>query len=216
MLVTQAKLDIIKGKNQDAVTLLWSVLNLDTNYLPAYSQLYQLSNQGFGTEKFVNHVEKILIAQPDRSTMRNLLADTYLQNGQRDKAIFHYQKLQQLKHYPNAAAVLNNLAFMAIDQDLSKALDLVNQGLAIAPKSASLLDTKGWITAQQGQYDQALELLRQAYSTDSNDPSIRYHIAYTLNKLGRVNEAKLTLEQAFDLNIPFIEAEAAKSLQQSL
>jgi len=215
-MVAQAKLDIKFKKYQNAFTLLWDALSIEASYFPAYGQLYQLSNMGTGTEKFVTHLESVLAKDSDKHLYRNLLADTYLQNGYIDKSIYHYEQLLTLTNYPNMPAVLNNLAFITIPSNLEKALELVEKGLIIAPKSASLIDTKGWIIANQGKYHDALVLLRQAYSMDSNDPAILYHLAYTLKKLGRIDEAKTEVASAFLLDVPFIESADAKALQTSL
>ena len=216
VMVAQAKLHIQVKKYQAAYTLLWDTLAIETEYFPVYAQLYQLSNIGTGTEKFIAHVESLLSRNSDKHLLRNLLADTYLKNDKRDKARHHYEQLLLLNDYPNKSAVLNNLAFITMGNNLEKALQLVEQGLQISPKSASLVDTKGWIVANQGKYDEALVLLRQAYSMDSNDPAIRYHLAYTLHKLGRIDEAKTELGNAFLLNVAFIESADAKTLQSSL
>lgn len=216
VMLAQAKLDIKLKKYQAAFTLLWETLAIEASYFPAYAQLYQLSNIGTGTEKFIIHVESLLSKNSDKHLFRNLLADTYLQNTQIEKAKYHYEHLLSLNDYSNMPAVLNNLAFITMGNSLEKALALVEKGLQISPKSASLVDTKGWIVANQGKYDEALELLRQAYSMDSNDPAIRYHLAYTLNKLGRIDEAKTELNNAFLLNVVFLESEDAKALQANL
>jgi putative PEP-CTERM system TPR-repeat lipoprotein len=216
VMLAQAKLYIKLDRLQAANKLLWAALEIQPNYFAAYGQLYQLSNLGTGTDKFVAHIESLLSKEQNKHLYRNLLADTYLQNAQIEKATEHYQILVELDKYPNMSAVLNNLAFITMRSDIKEALTLVERGLLISPKSASLIDTKGWILANQQKYDDALVLLRQAYSMDSNDPAIRYHLAYTLQKLGRLEEAKNELEKAFSLNIPFIESDAAKKLQLSM
>lgn len=215
VLVAQAKLHISNQKPAPASKLLWSVLAINDKYFPAYAQLYQLSKLGFESEKYEAHLEKRLLKEPNQHLLRNLLADSYLQNKRPDEAEKHYKQLIKIEGYKNIAAVLNNLAFITIEIDLKQALLLVEKGLVIAPKSASLVDTKGWILVKQGQHEAALTLLRQAYSLDSNDPSIRYHLAYTLHKMNRTDEAKKELKQAFALDIPFIESTDAKALLNS-
>ena len=216
VLVERAQIYIAQNNDDAAQTLLWKAIKNDQNYLPAYAQLYQLSNRQVGTQQFTQHIEARLTQDSSNHILRNLVADTYLQNSQRIKALGHYRILQTATQYPNMAAVLNNLAFILIEQDLTEALTLVERGLAFDPKSANLVDTKGWITAKQGNYSQALELLRQAYSMNSNDPNIRYHLAYTLHKLGRSEEAKQELNQAFKLDLPFSQETQAKSLLEEL
>jgi Flp pilus assembly protein TadD len=51
---------------------------------------------------------------------------------------------------------------------------------------------------------------------NSNDPSIRYHLAYTLDKLNRKPEAKRELQQALAMDIAFPQSQAAQALLDSL
>ncbi|MGJ8680282.1 tetratricopeptide repeat protein, partial [Paraglaciecola sp.] len=164
VLVALGKLEIQLGKYNEASVRLWNVLNIDQDYVPAYGQLYQLSNKGVGTERFIKRLNASLEKSPDNHLFRNLLADTYLQNGFNEEAFSQYKILSEVENYANLAPVLNNLAFLTIDADLGKALSLVERGLGLAANSVSLIDTKGWILALQGNYSEALELLRQAYS----------------------------------------------------
>jgi putative PEP-CTERM system TPR-repeat lipoprotein len=216
VMVAQAKLYIQLKEYQKAYILLWDTLAIEASYLPAFSQLYQLSNIGKGTRKFITLLENLLSNNSDNHLIRNLLADTYLLNHEFDNASSHYNKLLALHEYANKSAVLNNLAIVTMEDNLEGALQLVEQGLQISSKSPDLIDTKGWILANQGKYNEALVLLRQAFSMNSNDPAIRYHLAYTLHKLGRKEEAKKELESAFALNLPFIESAKAKALKDQL
>lgn len=216
VMVAQGKLYIQLKEYQKAYTILWDTLAIEASYFPAYSQLYQLSNLGVGAEKFMTHLENLLSSNKDKHLIRNLLADTYLLNHEFDKARTHYQKLLTIQDYINKSSVLNNLAIVTMADNLEEALRLVEQGLKLSPKSPDLVDTKGWIIAHQGKYNEALVLLRQAFSMNSNDPAIRYHLAYTLHKLGRIAEAKNELESAFALNLPFIESANAKALKNKL
>jgi Flp pilus assembly protein TadD len=113
-------------------------------------------------------------------------------------------------------AVLNNLAVTEVVQDPDSALLLIKRALDLAPKSASLLDIYGWVLAEQGKYDDALLVLRQAYSMYLNDPSIRYHLAYTLKQLASAPEAKAEIEQALALDQVFYDEDEAKALLESM
>ena len=117
---------------------------------------------------------------------------------------------------PNKAFLLNNLANIYAKHDADKALKYVEDALALQPNSAALIDTKGWLLSLSDDYQQGLSLLRQAYTLDSSDPSVQYHIAYTLNKLGRQEEARAILQKHQTLNKTFREQPDAQTLMQSL
>jgi Flp pilus assembly protein TadD len=99
---------------------------------------------------------------------------------------------------------------------LSIALSHAEKALRNARTMLSVLDIHGWILVQMERYKEGLVSLRQAYAIKSNNPAIRYHIAYTLNKLGRVSEAKVELQQALSSNLIFNEREAAVKLLSSI
>ena len=132
------------------------------------------------------------------------------------KAKAHYEVLIADEKYDNRAATLNNLAIIELPIDPATSLQLIERALELAPRSSSLLDTKGWVYTTQGNYSQALTLLRQALSINSDDPTIRYHLAYTLHKLGRINEARSEGQQALDLNQEFSERDAAENILKSM
>jgi Flp pilus assembly protein TadD len=70
--------------------------------------------------------------------------------------------------------------------------------------------------AKQGKYDDTLLILRQAYLMNLNEPSIRYHLAYTLKQLASDPEAKAEIEQAIALNQVFYDEDEAKALLESM
>ena len=79
------------------------------------------------------------------------------------------------------------------------------QAVEINSTSAAFSDTYAWIIAQQGDYDLALNLLRNAYTMDSNNPSITYHLAFILTKLERNKEALTVLRKSLDNTSIFSE-----------
>ena len=92
------------------------------------------------------------------------------------------------------------MAIVDIDSDINAAYLNVQKALGMRPSSASIMDTYGWILAKLGKYQEAINILRQAYTLNSTMPSIRFHIAYALHKLGRIDEAKAELSQALEHN----------------
>jgi Flp pilus assembly protein TadD len=77
-------------------------------------------------------------------------------------------------------------------------------------------DTLGWILAQRGAHEEALEFLREALARRGGDSEIRYHLAVVLNALGRAAEAQRQLEQALEGGQDFASRAAAQALQSTL
>jgi tetratricopeptide (TPR) repeat protein len=84
--------------------------------------------------------------------------------------------------------LLNNLAYQLAegDEDLGRALDLVDEALAARPLEPAYLDTLGWILHKRGQHEDALEAFHKALAgMKESDPEIAAHIALTFEALGR-------------------------------
>ncbi|MEK9148411.1 MAG: tetratricopeptide repeat protein [Candidatus Desantisbacteria bacterium] len=85
----------------------------------------------------------------------------------------------------------------------------------MAEKSGAVTDTLGWIYYQRGEYDKALEALKEARNLEPNDPMITYHLglAYLKNKM-KPEGKKEILEALKNPNFP--EAEEAKKMIKEL
>lgn len=206
----------MQGKLEDASKQYALALTYAPNYNLALAKLYNLANQGVSAEQFAKVANDLVDANPNNVFQRNLLADHYVNNGQFDKGLPHYEILLRLENMPNRAFMLNNMANIYIPKDLAKAENYINQALEISSNEAAMLDTQGWITSLKGDWETALTILRRAYAMKSDDPSIQYHLAFTLSKLGRNGEALSTLEKALSSNKQFHERADAESLKSTL
>ncbi|TWX70002.1 tetratricopeptide repeat protein [Colwellia sp. C1TZA3] len=191
-------------------------LILDKKNSQALIKLYQLAQLNIKNAEFITLVTALLEDFPDYDLARNLLADHYLNNANLLAAKPHYEKLASVKHLKNQAAILNNLANILQFEDLEKARFYAKQAVEINSTSAAFSDTYAWIIAQQGDYDSALNLLRNAYAMDSNNPSITYHLAFILTKLKRNEEALTVLKKSLDNKSRFSERVQAEKLFQRL
>ena len=188
-----------------------------TPYLDkALIKSYQLTLSNVGNRQFAQTLESTLAKQPNLHFSRNLLADFYLNQQQQDKAKEHYLILSEQAEIPNKAFIFNNLANIFIDDDIAQAEKYAQQALELIENNTAILDTNGWIATKQGKPEQGLALLRQAYTLNSNDPAINYHLGYTLNKLARTGEAIKSLQNALDLNVDFAERQQTKNLLEEL
>ncbi len=132
-----------------------------------------------------------------------------------DKALEVYNRMIENNLYTTLAK--NNLAYLLANQNPSpervdRALKLVSEALDEVPDDANILDTKGWILCQQGDYPQAVTYLTQAAQSSPNSPAIQYHLGFCEAKLGEISKAKATLEKLLDTKAKFAERAAAETL----
>ena len=67
---------------------------------------------------------------------------------------------------------------------------------ALAPQQPQINDTLGWILVKNAQPGEGLPYLREAVARQSDDPTLRYHLAVALHDLGRQSEAVKELTAA--------------------
>ncbi|MBO9490274.1 PEP-CTERM system TPR-repeat protein PrsT [Endozoicomonas sp. G2_1] len=204
------------NKKKAAFNKYISAYKLTPYFDKALIKSYQLTLSNIGHKQFSQTLESTLAKQTDLHFSRNLLADFYLNQQQLDKAKGHYLILIEQAEIPNKAFIFNNLANIFINDDITQAEQYAQQALELSDNNTAILDTNGWIATKQGKLEQGLALLRQAYTLNSNDPAVNYHLGYTLNKLARTGEAIKSLQDALDLNVDFAESEQTKSLLEEL
>jgi putative PEP-CTERM system TPR-repeat lipoprotein len=194
-----------------------SALLLNNNDYFAALKLYNLARtKQIGVSTFEETLLSIISNQPKSYFHRNLIADFYFERNELNKAKAQYEILATVENLPKKQFVYNNLANLYLDIDLVKALNYINKAMEIESSNANFYDTKGWILCLQNNFQQGLNLLRQSYAINSNDPANRYHIAYALIKLDRKSEAKIELDAALSSNKMFTGIEQAKTLRDSL
>ena len=211
--------DIAKNKNKPAFAQQYylNALKFNNNYQLAAIKLYNLAkDENIGRKSFEPLMLNIITKHPDSHFHRFLYADYLLHKGQPEQAKLHYLVLEKKENFHKRKFVYNNLANIYLQEDLALALQYINKALVLDNVNASFLDTQGWILVLQENYQQGLNVLRLAYSMDSSNPSNRYHIAYTLAKLGRNAEALIELDIALELDTYFVEKAQTLELRSSL
>jgi putative PEP-CTERM system TPR-repeat lipoprotein len=183
----------------------------------AVRRLYELSLEGIGEKEFTDALELALKESSVPPWVVRLLADSFLLQGNTDKARSYYEQLLAIPEFEDDSAILNNLANIYAEDDLNRGLETARKALdETGEGSASLMDTLGWILARQGKNDEALKYLRLAYAKDSTDPEIRYHTGATLIAVGRSDEASKELRAALAIGGDFKGQEEALRLLDSL
>ncbi len=94
---------------------------------------------------------------------------------------------------------MNALGYTLADRTerYDEARVLIEQALEGLPDSAAILDSMGWVLFKQGEYELALEYLRQALSVQF-DQEIAAHLGEVLWVLGRHDEARVVWEDALE------------------
>lgn len=205
-----------KGNKVTAQKFYLQALKKDNNFHIVLLKLYRLALENIGVNEFTSTLTESLSKNPENHLMRLIYADYLLNTDNNQEAKQHYEQLIKVDNLKNKASVLNNLANIYIDEDLNKAETYSKQSIELDETSSAIIDTYGWILSLNNKFDESLSILRKAYSMDSNNPSINYHIGYTLIKLNRLGEAKRELTHAVNHKINFSERKAAKTLLNTL
>lgn len=149
--------------------------------------------------------ETWLKEQPNDKIVQFRLADIYMLIDQR-KALKLYESLADT----NNAVVLNNIAWLYQETGDKRAVESARKALEIAPDSADVLDTVGWILVQNDQTEEGLRHLRRSTELDGDSGWAHYHLGMALVKTGSRTEARVALERAIELG-EFPDLEKAKA-----
>ena len=97
---------------------------------------------------------------------------------------------------PENPAVLNNLATLYYLEGDSRAVATARRANELAPRSAAVLDTYGWLLVESGAVADGLPLLKQADAgAGLTQPEIRLHYVAALARQGQLDEARRSLAQ---------------------
>ena len=161
----------------------------------------------------VKTLERLLEKSPNDLGVRMALAVNYQQLSKAELAKQHYNRV--LDKQPENPVVLNNLAVLYTEKDTAKAIRYAQQAYQVAPKSPAIADTLGWLLVENGNAEKGLELLQQA-ATQSQEPTIQYHLAVALHKSGQSANARKVLSQLLDSGTEFKEQQLARMLLEDI
>lgn len=153
-------------------------------------------------------------AHPDDVLVAMSLAEISLAQKQTKVAIERFETI--VKKQPTNAIALNNLAWAYQQEKNPRAVATAEQALQAAPGEPSIMDTLGWILAEQGNTARALPLLQKAATLAPAAREIHYHLAVVLSKTGDKANARKELEKLLADNKPFAQMDDAKALLKTL
>lgn len=213
---------------QAAETELRKALELDPNYLMAYSALATLFINTKQEERAIAEYKRILELRPDDSTAYTMIGMLYDARKDYNAAAENYRKALVLN--PNSVLAANNLAWLYAVQgigNLDEAVRLAQRVVQQNPQVAGFVDTLGWVYYKKGLNEVAVEQLQNAVRIDeaaanrnkvSPSPTYRYHLAMALKAKGDAEGAKRELGIALRLadRVPFPYADEARKALATL
>lgn len=130
--------------------------------------------------------------------------------GQRGEAAAQFRRA--VDRDANNLAALNNLAWLLGEEGrYQEALGFAQRAKELAPKSAAVDDTIGWIYFRMGVYHSALRHLEDAVAREGT-PVRNYHLAMAYYKTGDAGRARQSLLAALRQNPNLPEAKAAAAM----
>lgn len=151
---------------------------------------------------------------PQDVQVRAYVAEYFLNTDRNRNAITQYEYLVQ--QFPEKASYLNNLAILYQRVQDRRAQITAERALKLAPNSAGIQDTLGWILVEKGELEAGEQLLKKALSGAPRVASIRFHYAVALVRQGKKSEAKKELQILQTQHVEFPEADAARKLLATL
>jgi len=111
-------------------------------------------------EKYISILKGNSITE---SIIATNLAGIYSEASVMDKAEEYYRQARSLE--PENIERINNLAYFLIDNDrnIKEGLELANRVLELNPDDFASLHCKGWGLYKQGEYQEALEILKKSW-----------------------------------------------------
>ncbi|MEP6922702.1 MAG: tetratricopeptide repeat protein, partial [bacterium] len=214
---------------QGAEAELRKTIELDANYLPAYSALGALFVNTKQEDRAIEEYKKIVAIRPDNGTAYTLIGMLYDAKKDYDAAADSYRKA--LEKDPNNSIAANNLAWLYATQEgkgnLDDAVRLAQGVVQRNSNTAGFTDTLGWVYYKKGLQGVAVEQLQKAVSLDeaaaraanvSPSPAYRYHLGMALKAKGDKSGARRELEAALKLadKVPFADADEARKALATL
>ena len=211
-------------------------LELDKNYLPAYSALAALYIQSKQEDRAIAQYQKIIGLRPENSIPYTLIGILEDQRKNFDVAADNYRKA--LEKDPNAVIAANNLAWLYAvtgKGNLDEAVRLAQSAVQKNPNVPGFIDTLGWVYYKKNLHTAAVEQLRKAVSLNeaqaratnsarkastagTTSAAYHYHLGMALKGKGDKEESRRELETAIRLSdkAPFADLEDAKKALATL
>jgi tetratricopeptide (TPR) repeat protein len=203
-------------------------LELDPNYLPAYSSLAALFINAKQEDRAIAEYKKILAIRPDNAAVYTLIGMLEDARKNFDAAADSYRRALELDQ--NSMIAANNLAWLYAETgkgNLDEAVRLAQTVVQRNPNVAGFVDTLGWVYYKKNLHGAAVEQLQKAVALDeaaaragnaSPTPTYQYHLGMALKEKGDKDASQRALQAALRLGEkrPFAYADEAKKALATL
>ena len=162
-------------------------------------------------ELSVSQLEAMAKKQPNDVIAQTRLGEAYEKQGAADKAAAAFE--QVLKLNPRLASATTKLAQLYAGplQNKGKALAYAKKARELTPNDPQVTSILGKVAYQSGNLAWSYSLLQEAARQRENDPSILHDLAWAAYRLGKVNEARETMQKALATGSDFPEAADART-----
>jgi tetratricopeptide (TPR) repeat protein len=200
-------------------------LEIDANYLAAYSALGALFVNTNQQDRAIAEYTKIVERRPDNAAAYTLIGMLEMNRQNFDAAVDNYRKA--LAKDEHAVFAANNLAYLYAEYgkgNMDEAVRLAQSAVQANPGVSNFSDTLGWVYYKKGLYSAAAEQLKKAVSIEEQaarrsnglpSPTYYFHLGVALSANGDKTAARKQIETALRLGEKsnFAEAnEARKTL----
>ncbi len=195
------KSDVFAAENKldEAEDELKKSIEIDENYLPAYSAYASILISKNQTDAALTQYQKVVEKKPSAPvyTLIGMLEDSKKNFELAEK---NYRKALEIN--PGTPIAANNLAWLIADQNrgnLDEALKLAQDTTSRNKNIAGYYDTLGWVNYKKGFYTQAVESFKKAVALDEADAqregrprisSYRLRLGMALAEAGDKNSAR--------------------------
>jgi tetratricopeptide (TPR) repeat protein len=206
---------------------LQKAIELDENYLPAYSAFALLLVEQNQADRAIGQYKKIVEKKQSASvyTLLGMLEDA---RQNLDEAEKNYRKALEIA--PESQIAANNLAWNIAAYDrgnLDEALKLAQTNVSKNLSNAGFYDTLGWVYYKKSLYAQAVEQMKKAVALDAADaaragkpaiPAYRLRLGIALASAGDKPSARREVEVALQnqKDLSDKEVQDARNLLASL
>ncbi|MCG6965299.1 MAG: PEP-CTERM system TPR-repeat protein PrsT [Chromatiaceae bacterium] len=202
-----------KGDVQASLAAAEAALAIESNSRRVIGFANSLMSAG-QQDKAVSVLEDWLAKTPDDGAGWATLGMLRQQMGHDAQALEAYEQAVT-KAQPNPV-ILNNMAWLYLDRDARRAMELATQAYELAPSRAEIVDTYGWVLFKGGRRSEGLAALQQALVIAPRNAEIALHVGEALQQLNRDAEARSVLERIVRENPNTDFAESARALLAKL
>lgn len=188
----EAGYEIRQGNSKEGIELYQLALEKERapqTYL-SYARALRQADQ---PNKALDTLQDAAKTFPDNAAVRLGLAVSYQNQGQTDNAATEYEAV--LDAAPDNAMALNNLAWLHHQSGKPEARELARRAYELAPESAAVADTYGWILFQQGDHSESVSILEKAHQLNPETQEIALHLAEAYKATNQQSKAKAILEK---------------------